>query len=746
MKRWMKNTGMMQMLIALLMVILIMSVSNVFVYRNSISGIYEKMSDNNKLAVRSVIQSFDNSFQTMNQVIHAIHEMPYGNFVQRDGSIDMVGVYTMQNRLVSLVSSVDFLEDVIVIYDRLPLAITTKGTSSLEHLFQNKYRHMVYNAEFWQEYLRSKHPHKVFPAEEYTVTLNNMEKVRKRLMVVVSGNEFALSEKQIMLLVNVDVLMEQINRTAMIPGSSFIMLDPNKNVLFSTEKNWDLVEVLNEVYFNPSAEGSLTKENYEYHFFQSDYNQFIYINKVPYRFQNIDSVTQANLNIMLIGFLSAVTVAVVLSMYLNRPVKNILRLLGAEGRPGGGFRHIYDGVASLQSENAAMRRRLEQAERERRSALLRKVLTEGNIPAETEQELKQFVAEWFKHKQLLLAAVEFYGESGTDEPLAPDGMTAVLREALARDQLEGCAIHVRGSRWVIVLGAEQVSDKKSLVQRLRHMLQRLEQEELSGFSAAAAVSNIYPAELQHLQPAYQEAANALEYRPAGGKALVIDAEDLDYHWNLYFPFEQAEKLSHYLITGKTEAAVEIIQDTIQENVRRNVHRNQLEQIVKMMFYHMVRLADSMVDRASLHEQELQFLEQVEMAENAEAMERALVQAAEAIGKHGKEEPDNKLNPAFISQYIDLHYMESLYLDHMAEVTGTTPKYFSNYFKKTFGINFVEYLNKVRLSHARELLKDKHLTIGEIAERTGYLNSSTFTTTFKKYYGVSPSEYRKKLQE
>ncbi|MDG0794182.1 AraC family transcriptional regulator [Cohnella ginsengisoli] len=73
---------------------------------------------------------------------------------------------------------------------------------------------------------------------------------------------------------------------------------------------------------------------------------------------------------------------------------------------------------------------------------------------------------------------------------------------------------------------------------------------------------------------------------------------------------------------------------------------------------------------------------------------------------------------------------------------TTPKYFSNYFKKTFGVNYVEYLNKVRLSHARDLLRSTSLSIAEIGEKTGYLNASTFTTTFKKYMGVSPSDYRK----
>jgi len=79
---------------------------------------------------------------------------------------------------------------------------------------------------------------------------------------------------------------------------------------------------------------------------------------------------------------------------------------------------------------------------------------------------------------------------------------------------------------------------------------------------------------------------------------------------------------------------------------------------------------------------------------------------------------------------------------MAEVLGTTPKYFSNYFKKTFGVTFVDYLSKVRLAHARELLRNTTLSIAEVGERVGYLNASTFATTFKKYYGISPSDFRK----
>ena len=63
-----------------------------------------------------------------------------------------------------------------------------------------------------------------------------------------------------------------------------MVLDENKNIIMSTEENMDLVNVLDEVYFNSNQEASFQKENFEYMFYKSDYNNFIYISKIPYRF------------------------------------------------------------------------------------------------------------------------------------------------------------------------------------------------------------------------------------------------------------------------------------------------------------------------------------------------------------------------------------------------------------------------------------------------------------------------------
>ena len=71
----------------------------------------------------------------------------------------------------------------------------------------------------------------------------------------------------------------------------------------------------------------------------------------------------------------------------------------------------------------------------------------------------------------------------------------------------------------------------------------------------------------------------------------------------------------------------------------------------------------------------------------------------------------------------------------------SPYYFSKLFKEEAGENFIEYLTKVRIAHAKELLRNPALSIKEICILSGYSDPNYFSRIFKKQEGVTPSEYR-----
>ncbi|AGT33538.1 AraC family transcriptional regulator [Geobacillus genomosp. 3] len=96
-------------------------------------------------------------------------------------------------------------------------------------------------------------------------------------------------------------------------------------------------------------------------------------------------------------------------------------------------------------------------------------------------------------------------------------------------------------------------------------------------------------------------------------------------------------------------------------------------------------------------------------------------------------------------YIDRHYAEPLTLDDVAEYIGMSPYYFSKLFKEHFGVTFIDYVTNVRIERAREALAHTDQSLKEICFSVGYNDPNYFSRVFKKQTGLSPSEYRKKLQ-
>lgn len=95
----------------------------------------------------------------------------------------------------------------------------------------------------------------------------------------------------------------------------------------------------------------------------------------------------------------------------------------------------------------------------------------------------------------------------------------------------------------------------------------------------------------------------------------------------------------------------------------------------------------------------------------------------------------------VKDYIMEHYHEPISLNMIAEVIYLSPSYLSDLFKNQTGENLTNYLSKVRIEKAKELLKDRQMKSYEVGELVGYKDPAYFSKVFKKVVGVSPNEYR-----
>ena len=93
------------------------------------------------------------------------------------------------------------------------------------------------------------------------------------------------------------------------------------------------------------------------------------------------------------------------------------------------------------------------------------------------------------------------------------------------------------------------------------------------------------------------------------------------------------------------------------------------------------------------------------------------------------------------EYISENYSnEDISMRSVAEAVSLSPAYFSSLFKKSAGISFVDYLNGLRISKAKELLCRTSMQISEIAYSVGFRDYRYFGQIFKKHTGKTPREF------
>lgn len=94
------------------------------------------------------------------------------------------------------------------------------------------------------------------------------------------------------------------------------------------------------------------------------------------------------------------------------------------------------------------------------------------------------------------------------------------------------------------------------------------------------------------------------------------------------------------------------------------------------------------------------------------------------------------------RYIRSHYHEPGFcMEEVAGAVSLSTSYFSTVFRNETGYTFTDYLIRVRMQKAKELMANTNLKIYEISSRVGYDNAAYFSAAFKRYTGVSPSEYQ-----
>lgn len=131
------------------------------------------------------------------------------------------------------------------------------------------------------------------------------------------------------------------------------------------------------------------------------------------------------------------------------------------------------------------------------------------------------------------------------------------------------------------------------------------------------------------------------------------------------------------------------------------------------------------------------------------LERKGIKGSEdSHGEKGGETETESGSGSFIVKnalaYIEENYTKKLTLSEVAEKTYVSQWHLSKLLNRYMEQSFSDILNHIRIEHAKELLLDPSLRIGDISEMVGFLDLAHFSRVFKKQEGISANEYRNKV--
>ena len=96
----------------------------------------------------------------------------------------------------------------------------------------------------------------------------------------------------------------------------------------------------------------------------------------------------------------------------------------------------------------------------------------------------------------------------------------------------------------------------------------------------------------------------------------------------------------------------------------------------------------------------------------------------------------------IKDYLDRNFTAEIRLDDLAAKFYINKFYLTRVFKEQFGLSVQQYLQQVRVTHAKELLRFSDQTVEQIAAACGMPDPNYFARVFRRVEGVAPSVYRK----
>ncbi|MEC1501768.1 AraC family transcriptional regulator [Bacillus sonorensis] len=465
--------------------------------------------------------------------------------------------------------------------------------------------------------------------------------------------------------------------------------------------------------------------------------------------------------------IAGIVVAVFLTWYASNkiysPVARLIQLCSGEEKKSGipvhrdEFRWLEKRWNDMSHESGRLRKQVVNQSSEAASGFFQRLL-QGHVAGESEKNLETRLKNcgWNAADRVFIIVdiqlTGLYGGNGSfsdnDESLAEFMLGNMTRELAANTFTH---VYITDARSLSLALLLMQSRKKDVQKAVADFVSELTQtvHAFSGLHVTATISKPVTM-VKDIPVIYEEVKTGKRYRQFENSSQMIDLNEREERipGESYYPFALEKQVIQAIRLEKKEEAGQLIARFIQELAEKGKTEVRIQPGMLQLF---AKIQEEIL-HSGLHPYEL-FNQSHLIRELSDLREptRAVSWLMERIvGPYLKELEgrNNRQQKRLVEQVLVMiheNYMKDISLESCADEAGTNSYTLSKAFKHVTGINFIDYVTRLRIEKAKELLLETNKKIHDVSEEVGYRHSY-FNRIFKKQVGIPPSRYRQIHQE
>ncbi len=468
--------------------------------------------------------------------------------------------------------------------------------------------------------------------------------------------------------------------------------------------------------------------------------------------QNLQRKRDAVIFIGLIVLLACLLTGYLISKMLYSPIKTIINKLKhtkyADKLQKKGditlisevYEEVLKDVMNLEKKNEAYLPKIKED-------FLRNILQNGKNEADVSKRIADFLVR-IQFTNLFIIVIKINNDKNSDErKLLYESTTTISSLMLLKDCFYCEAVNMFGGEICLMLNFidKKNNDFETLLSRLEKV--RIVLAKMLGENITIGIGGVANSP-EECPEAFYKAIDMVKHRFVLGHNQVIYQRLIDENLTTSqnYPEEIEKKLIVAINKNNREEFIRNIQNFI--NVLKNYIYQDSVVIFLQVALECIRAMNQVVsgfrslkvdfDDFSLMFGRLQTLDQVK------SWMIGIFDEYQALQREIDSVKDNKYYEMVeeTKRFIDRNYTDiNLGVEMLAIKTGYTPNYFAKIFKSITKQYVNDYIKQVRITKAKELLKDTDFSINEISNMIGFINTTYFYSAFKKEVGLTPATYR-----